>query len=450
MEYNDGELFFQEGFSLYSFAMKVYGCQMNQYDADKIRTALISRGEAESAEDQADVIIFVGCSIRDKAEQKVWSELGRYGSRWAKTHHPIVAMTGCIAQNIGDVMLKRYPWVRIVSGPRHIGCLPDAIESALITGSRVSNLDADPRELHELGFAPMQRQYPWKASVMISHGCDNFCTYCIVPYVRGRFASRAPQDIIAEVKQLVQDGVKEISLLGQNVDTYGKDLPNSSFAGLLRETARIEGLKRLRFMTSYPTDFTPEVVAAIAENSVICPSINLPIQSGSNRILKAMNRRYTVAEYADVVQVIRDRLPEVSLTSDLIVGFPGETDDDFDQSLAALRRFNFDQVHTAAYSPRNGTPAATMDGQIPADVKNYRLNKVNDLQKEIAYSINEKLVGRTYEVLVDGKAPKGDLLQGRTVTDKVVLFTGTPELKGRFVTVKITSADSWSLKGNLA
>lgn len=442
--------FFQEGFSLYSFAMKVYGCQMNQYDADKIRTALISRGAAESAEDQADVIIFVGCSIRDKAEQKVWSELGRYGSRWAKTHCPIVAMTGCIAQNIGDVMLKRYPWVRIVSGPRHIGCLPDAIESALITGSRVSNLDADPRELHELGFAPMQRQYPWKASVMISHGCDNFCTYCIVPYVRGRFASRAPQDIIAEVKQLVQDGVKEISLLGQNVDTYGKDLPNSSFAGLLRETARIEGLKRLRFMTSYPTDFTPEVVDAIAENSVICPSINLPIQSGSDRILKAMNRRYTVAEYADVVQVIRDRLPEVSLTSDLIVGFPGETDDDFDQSLAALRRFNFDQVHTAAYSPRNGTPAATMDGQIPADVKSYRLNKVNDLQKEIAYSINEKLVGRTYEVLVDGKAPKGDLLQGRTVTDKVVLFTGNPELKGRFVTVKITSADSWSLKGNLA
>lgn len=450
MGYNEGDLFFQEGLSLYSFAIKVYGCQMNQYDADKIRTALVSRGAAESAEDKADVIIYVGCSIRDKAEQKVWSEVGHYGSRWAKARRPIVAMTGCIAQNIGAAMVKRYPWVRIVSGPRHIGCLPDAIESALLTGSRVSNLDADPRELHELSFAPMRRQYPWKASVMISHGCDNFCTYCIVPYVRGRFASRLPQDIIAEVKQLVRDGVKEICLLGQNVDTYGKDLPNYSFADLLRETAGIAGLKRLRFMTSYPTDFTPEVVTAIAENSVICPSINLPIQSGSDRILKAMNRRYTVAEYADVVHVIRERLPEVSLTSDLIVGFPGETEDDFRQSLDAMRRFQFDQVHTAAYSPRNGTPAAAMADQIAADVKSRRLNEVNELQKAIARRINENLVGKTCEILVDGKAPKGDLLQGRTPTDKVVLFAGESELKGHFVTVKITSADSWSLKGNPA
>ena len=434
---------------MYSFAIKVYGCQMNQYDADKIRTALISRGANEADEDEADVIIFVGCSIRDKAEHKVWSELGHYGTRWARSHRPVVAVTGCIAQNIGEDMSSRYPWVRVVSGPRHIGWLPDAIEESLLTGKRVRNLDDDPRELHELAFAPLVRQYPWKASVMISHGCDNFCTYCIVPYVRGRFASRPPQEIQQEVRQLVQNGVKEVCLLGQNVDTYGKDLLNYSFADLLRDVAHIEGLKRLRFMTSYPTDFTADVVQVIAENSNICASINLPIQAGSDRILKAMNRRYTVEEYAAVVGTIRSVLPEVGLTSDLIVGFPGETEEDFCQSMEALKRFRFDQVHTAAYSPRQGTPAAIMPDQIPEDVKNRRLNEINALQTQLAREINEKLVGRTYEVLVDGLALKGDFLQGRTQSDKVVLFEGPEDLKGRFADVRILSADSWSLKGCL-
>ena len=422
---------------------------MNQYDADKIRTALIARGAHETPEEEADAIIFVGCSIRDKAEHKVWSELGYYGSRWAKEHRPVVAVTGCIAQNVGADMSKRYPWVRVVSGPRHIGFLPEAVEAALLTGERILNLDSDPRELHELAFAPLVRQYPWKASVMISHGCDNFCTYCIVPYVRGRFASRRPDEIIREVEQLVQSGVKEISLLGQNVDTYGKDLDEYSFAKLLCDVAQVEGLKRLRFMTSYPTDFTEEVVDAIAANPIICPAINLPIQAGSDRILKAMNRRYTVEEYAKVVAVIRDRLPETGLTSDLIVGFPGETDDDFEQSLEALRRFRFDLVHTAAYSPRQGTPAAQMKNQIPEQVKNHRLNEVNALQTEIAREINESLVGKRYEVLVDGKAIKGNHLQGRNQADKVILFDGPDELKGNFVTVEIVSADSWSLKGKL-
>ena len=434
---------------MFGFAMKVYGCQMNQYDADKVRTALIARGARETAEEEADAIIFVGCSIRDKAEHKVWSELGYYGTRWAQERRPVVAVTGCIAQNVGADMARRYPWVRVVSGPRHIGVLPEAIEAALLTDERIMNLDSDPRELHELAFAPLVRQYPWKASVMISHGCDNFCTYCIVPYVRGRFASRRPEEIIKEVSQLVQSGVKEISLLGQNVDTYGKDLHGYSFAKLLCDVAQVEGLKRLRFMTSYPTDFTQDVVDAIASHHVICPAINLPIQAGSDRILKAMNRRYTVEEYASVVKVIRNHLPEVGLTSDLIVGFPGETEEDFEMSLQALQRFRFDLVHTAAYSPRQGTPAANMKEQVPEQVKNRRLNEVNDLQTRIARDINEKLVGHRYEVLVDGKALKGNLLQGRNQTDKVILFEGPVELKGSFVTVEIVSADSWSLKGKL-
>lgn len=434
---------------MYGFAMKVYGCQMNQYDADKIRTALVSRGNHEVAEEKADWIVFVGCSIRDKAEHKVWSELGHYEQRWKKEHLPLVAMTGCIAQNVGIDMSKRYPWIRVVSGPRHIGSLPDALDDALLNGQKIFLLDDNPRELHELTYAPLQRTFAWKASVMISHGCDNFCTYCIVPYVRGRFASRKPSEILSEVKQLALSGVKEICLLGQNVDTYGKDLENYSFADLLRDTAHVEGIKRVRFMTSYPTDFTEDVVSAIAENTNICPSINLPIQAGSDRILKAMNRRYTIEKYAEVVDVIRKGLPEVGLTSDLIVGFPGETDEDFNLSLNALKRFRFDQVHTAAYSKRNGTPAAVMRNQVPEAVKNQRLNEINRLQTQIALDINKKLVGKSYEVLVDGKALKGDLLQGRSITDKVVLFPGDASLIGTFVNIKITSADPWSLKGEL-
>ncbi|MDY3868167.1 MAG: tRNA (N6-isopentenyl adenosine(37)-C2)-methylthiotransferase MiaB [Pyramidobacter sp.] len=434
---------------MFSFSMKVYGCQMNQYDADKIRTALISRGASETDESESDVIVFVGCSIRDKAEHKVWSELGHYQDRWKSERRPVVAMTGCIAQNVGVDMSKRYPWVRVVSGPRHIGMLPDALEAALRDDRKVILLDDDPRELHELAFAPLERTYPWKASVMISHGCDNFCTYCIVPYVRGRFASRKPEEILTEIRQLVDSGVKEISLLGQNVDTYGKDLDHFSFADLLRSAASVKGVERLRFMTSYPTDFTEDVVRAIAENSNICPSINLPIQAGSDKILKAMNRRYTVEEYAEVVGCIRQGLPEVGLTSDLIVGFPGETDEDFECSMDALKRFRYDQVHTAAYSRRQGTPAAAMENQIPEDVKNQRLNRINELQMNIAREINAGLVGKKYSILVDGKALKGDFLQGRTATDKVVLFHGDKTLIGSFVDVEILSSDSWSLKGKI-
>lgn len=434
---------------MYGFTMKVYGCQMNQYDADKIRTSLLSRGNVEVPEEAADWIIFVGCSIRDKAEHKVWSELGHYEERWKAHGRPLVAMTGCIAQNVGSDMAKRYPWVRVISGPRHIGGLPDALDSVFLDGGRAKLLDDNPRELHELACAPLERTVPWKASVMISHGCDNFCTYCIVPYVRGRFASRRPADILDEVRQLVASGVKEISLLGQNVDTYGKDLEGCSFANLLRETAKIDGLERLRFMTSYPTDFTEDVVRAMAENDNICPSINLPIQAGSDKILKAMNRRYTVEEYAAVVATIRRGLPEAALTSDLIVGFPGETEEDFELSLEALRRFRFDQVHTAAYSKRQGTPAAVMEHQVSEEEKKRRLNEVNDLQINIARAINEKLTGRVFRVLVDGKALKGELLQGRSTTDKVILFPGDSALMGTFVDVEVTSADAWSLKGRL-
>lgn len=432
------------------FHLKVYGCQMNTHDAEKIRGALIDRGWQESQELDADFVIFVACSIRDKAEHKVWSELGRFEESWNESRHPYVAVTSCMAQNVGDELTRRFPWVRVVSGPRHLGDLPQALDQAWSTGDRFRLLDDDPRAVRELPIAPDSRVCPWKGAVTISHGCDNFCTYCIVPHVRGRFASRSEEQIIDDVKSLIDAGVVEISLLGQNVDTWGLDMPGGKrFSHLLDRVASLPGLKWLRFMTSYPTDFTVDVCEVMAAHPNICPSINLPIQAGSNRILRAMNRRYTYDEYAQTVDLIRRHLPQVGLTSDLIVGFPGETEEEFQESITAIRQFEFDLVHTAAYSPRQGTPAARMKNQIPEQEKNRRLRLINQVQAEVAGKINQRLIGQQFEILVDGPAPKGDWLQGRTQTDKVVLLKGSRDLEGHFVTVRIEDSNNWSLKGVL-
>ncbi|MCL1940531.1 MAG: tRNA (N6-isopentenyl adenosine(37)-C2)-methylthiotransferase MiaB [Synergistaceae bacterium] len=435
-----------------NFMMKVYGCQMNVYDSDKLRTALLNRGWTEcSDEEKSDVVIFTGCSVRDKAEQKVWSELGRYSSSWEKGRRPVVAVTGCIAQNIGKKMLPRYPWVRLVSGPRHIGLVPDGIESALSSAAsgakgKVILLDEDPRAFTDikLGETPYSRLNRWRAFITIAHGCDNFCSYCIVPYVRGRFLSRQRDEIIKEARMLAGDGVAEITLLGQNVNSY------PGFSDLLRDVAGITGIKLVRFVTSLPQDFSDDIIEAMAEEPKICPSINLPIQAGSNEVLKRMNRKYTREEYFRLVDKIRARLPEVGITSDLIVGFPGESEQDFELSVDALRRVRFDQVHTAAYSIREGTAAAGFPDQLPLEVRMERLNRVNAVQNEISLEINKKLTGKEYSILLDGPAPKGEgLIQGRTPTDKVVLIEGDGSLLGSFAHVRITGAENWCLSGEI-
>ena len=434
---------------MYRFCMKVYGCQMNVYDSDRTRTALLRRGWVEAGEDEADLIVFTGCSVRGKAEQKVWSELGRYAPLWRANKRPYVALTGCIAQNLGDGVFSRYPWVRLVSGPRHIGLLPQGLERAM-AGERVTLLDEDPREFHDLDEFSEARENRYRGYVTIAHGCDNFCTYCIVPYVRGRFLSRPPMEVLHEVQALIEDGVKEVTLLGQNVNSYGNDFDNGyGFAELLREVART-GVERVRFVTSLPQDFTEKIAAVMVDEPNVCPSLNLPIQSGSDRILKLMNRKYTRTGYMEKVRMVRSFLPDLGLSSDLIVGFPGETEEDFQDSMRALSEIRFDLVHTAAYSERTGTPAAAMPGALPQEVRMERLNRVNKLQDHIALSINGALVGRRYRILVDGAAPRGEgLLQGRTPTDKVVLFQGAKDLLGRFVAVEIVSAESWCLKGTL-
>lgn len=437
-----------------NFCVKVYGCQMNVYDADRVRTVLCSRGWNEVDESEADVIMITGCSVRAKAEQKVWSELGLYDSSWKKTQRPLVALTGCIAQRIGVNALNRFPYVRLVAGPRHIGFLPDAIEQIFThPKSRINLLDDDPREFYGLNFdsdnITIKRDNKYKAYVTIAHGCDNFCTYCIVPYVRGRFVSRKPEDVIDECKMLIADGVKEITLLGQNVNSYGKDI-GLNFAWLLERVAKLDGIRRVRFVTSLPQDFTEDIADVMAENETICPSLNLPVQSGSTRILRMMNRKYTREEYIEKVRMIREKIPGLGLTTDLIVGFPGETEEDFSDSMSLLREIRFDLVHSAAYSERDGTPAAKMEGALPVDVRLERLNRFNALQDSITLEINEALTGQTFEILADDFAPKGEgLLQGRTPSDKVVIFDGNESILGQFVKVRITSAEAWCLHGEL-
>ena len=434
-----------------SFAIKVFGCQMNSYDGDRIRTSMIHMGWKEVPEENADVIILVTCSIREKAEQKVASEIGRYDLRYRKTGSPAVALVGCMAQRIGLSISKKFQCVRLVSGPRHLGLVPQGIEDSFSDGAQRFFMDDDPRALEDLEVVPTERTNPFKAYVTITYGCDRFCTYCIVPYVRGRLQSRGHAEIIKEAEALAASGVSEITLLGQNVDAYGKDKKGEyGFASLLKDVSRIEGIRRLRFATSHPKDFDEDILEVMAETPSICRAINLPVQSGSDRILKEMNRGYTRSQYLELVRKIRTVLPDVSLTTDLIVGFPQETEDDFRDSYDLLKELRFDIVHTAAYSPREGTKAAVMEGQIDNKVKAARLNEINALQSQIALELNEEYVGKTVEILLDGPAPRGEgSLQGRTKTDKVVIVKGSPECMGSYMDVKIIRASHWSLEGEI-
>jgi tRNA-2-methylthio-N6-dimethylallyladenosine synthase len=424
---------------------------MNSYDGDRIRTSMIHMGWKEAPEENADVIILVTCSIREKAEQKVASEIGRYDLRYRKTGSPAVALVGCMAQRIGLSISKKFQCVRLVSGPRHLGLVPQGIDDSFSDGAQRFFMDDDPRALEDLEVVPTERTNPFKAYVTITYGCDRFCTYCIVPYVRGRLQSRGHAEIIKEAEALAASGVSEITLLGQNVDAYGKDKKGEyGFASLLKDVSRIEGIRRLRFATSHPKDFDEDILEVMAETPSICRAINLPVQSGSDRILKEMNRGYTRSQYLELVRRIRTVLPDVSLTTDLIVGFPQETEDDFRDSYDLLKELRFDIVHTAAYSPREGTKAAVMEGQIDNKVKAARLNEINALQSQIALELNEEYVGKTVEILLDGPAPRGEgSLQGRTKTDKVVIVKGSPECMGSYMDVKIIRASHWSLEGEI-
>ncbi|MDD6135047.1 MAG: tRNA (N6-isopentenyl adenosine(37)-C2)-methylthiotransferase MiaB [Selenomonadaceae bacterium] len=425
----------------------VYGCQMNISDAERMEGQLKTIGyeRVEEMED-ADLILLNTCCVRETAEDKVYGKIGEI--KHIKRANPdlIFGITGCMAQKESDGLIKRAPHIDFVLGTNKVHELTHVVQE--IERERGHIVDTQLGETELPDDVPVARGGKFSAWVPIMYGCNNFCTYCIVPYVRGRERSRLPEDVVAEVREAVAQGYKEVTLLGQNVNSYGKDHKQADFADLLKMVDEVPGIERVRFMTSHPKDLSDKVIAVIRDGEHICEHIHLPVQYGSNKLLKAMNRVYTVESYKDLVRRIRQEIPDASLTTDLIVGFPGETDEDFAEMLAFLREIRYDSAYTFIYSKRSGTPAATMENQVDDKVKHQRLEKLMALQNEISLEINQGLQDKVLEVMVEGQSKNdADTWTGRTRTNKIVLFAHGDEQEGDFINVKITQPQTWVLKG---
>jgi len=424
-----------------------FGCQMNEYDSSRIFSLLKSEGyERAEAIDEADCIIVNTCSVRDKAEQKVYSLLGRLKKQKEK-RGAIIALGGCVAQQIGKSVFDRVPFVDIVFGTHNIDMLPRMIRNVEEGGTRIS--------LVSMGDIPATFDTPFfvdegevKAFVTIMQGCDNFCSYCIVPLVRGREYSRPPGEILEEVISLARSGVKEVTLLGQNVNSYGMKEGKYSFPSLLSLISAIEGIIRIRFVTSHPKDFSQELIDTIAALEKVCPHVHLPAQSGSNRILSAMGRSYSREHYLSIINRIGERVPGVSFSSDFIVGFPGEEEDDFMETLALIKKVRYNSSFSFIYSPRPGTAAADMPGQVSGGEKRARLKELQRLQREITEENYRKYEGKIEKVLVEGFSKTDDnKYTGRTKGNIVVNFRGNTVKKGDVVPVLIETAFASSLCG---
>ncbi|MGI9952731.1 tRNA (N6-isopentenyl adenosine(37)-C2)-methylthiotransferase MiaB [Moorellaceae bacterium AZ2] len=430
----------------------VYGCQMNERDSEIIAGLLEEKGYTRaSAPGNADVIILHTCCVREKAENKVYGKLGQLARLKSKNPNLIIAVGGCMTQQPGaaEKMRQKAPYVDLIYGTHNIHELPALLERVALLHQPVASVWDTEGEIVE--GLPHRTSGGVKALVTISYGCNNFCSYCIVPYVRGRERSRRPEDILEEIRELVDDGVIEVMLLGQNVNSYGRDLEGDiDFARLLEMVNGIDGLRRIRYMTSHPRDFTLELIQTLSRLEKVCEHVHLPVQAGSNRILELMNRGYTREDYFALVDNLRRYLPGVSITTDLIVGFPGETEEDFAATLDLVERVQFDNAFTFMYSPRQGTAAASLPGQLPLEVKKARLKRLMDLQNRISRAKNEVLVGEEMEVLVEGPSENDPTkLSGRTRTHKLVIFPGPEDLIGKLVPVKITQAQTWLLKGEV-
>jgi tRNA-2-methylthio-N6-dimethylallyladenosine synthase len=433
-----------------SFHIITFGCQMNEHDSERMSGILQSQGLVPSATvDDAEMVILNTCSIREKAEQKFYSELGRLAHLKGRDGKRVmIAVAGCIAQQEGKKLLSRTPSVDLVIGPSDIARLSDMVEQRKDGGRPVVETGGDPEYHHKP--VPAARTDGLKAWVSIMYGCDNFCTYCVVPYLRGRERSRLPRDIVTEATGLANRGYREITLLGQNVNSYGKGLEiPCSFTELLHQVQEVDGIERIRFVTSHPRDLSDGLIGAIRDLPKVCESLHLPVQSGSDRVLAFMNRRYTSDEYRGKVLRLRDAVPAVSLTTDIIVGFPGEGDDDFAMTLQILRDVQFDTLFAFKYSKRPNTKALDLPGHLPEQVKEDRLEQVFSLQKDITLQKNRQHIASVQEVLVEGESRKGGTLTGRTRGNMAVNFAGPHHLKGSIVKVRITSAGPNSLSGDL-
>jgi len=428
-----------------------FGCQMNVYDSRRMQEVLYPNYILTDQPWDADLILVNTCSIREKAEHKAYSLLGRFKELKKQRPGLIIGVGGCVAQQEGERLLKRFPHLDLVFGPQGIYKLPEAIRHIeLGDGPALETALKDPFEIPPVD-TPLPGSNPVKAFVTIMQGCDNFCTYCVVPHVRGREVSRPAEDIIREVQALVEQGVKDITLLGQNVNSYGKKRGGTtSFPDLLFKVSKVPGLERLRFTTSHPKDFTYDCIEAMEMGLPVCDHLHLPAQSGSNQVLKRMNRHYTREQYLEIVEEVRKRLPDVSITTDIIVGFPGETDKDFEDTLNLLKEVAYDQIFAFKYSPRPFTRAAGFPDQVDETLKRERLSAVLELQEEIGLRRLSRFQGKRVSCLVEAKNPviPGQLI-GRTTGNHVVNFQGPEDLVGRTIDVMIEQACHHSLKGRI-
>ena len=429
----------------------VYGCQGNVSDGERMAGQLKAIGYERTEDmEQADLILINTCCVRETAEDKVYGKIGEIKALKRRKPDLIFGIAGCMAQKEGEALIKRAPHIDFVLGTSKVHSLSQTVRRIEAERGHVVDVTLTETELPDESEAPVLRDGKLSAWVPIMYGCNNFCTYCIVPYVRGRERSRLPEDILREVEQAVKAGYKEVTLLGQNVNSYGKDHKQADFAELLAMVDKVEGIERVRFMTSHPKDLSDKVIEAMAQGKHLCEHIHLPVQHGSSKILKAMNRVYTAEAYKDLVKRIRAAMPEVSLTTDLIVGFPGETEEDFEELLTFLKEIRYDAAYTFIYSKRSGTPAAEMAEQVPEDVKKARLQKLMEVQNEISLEINKSLQGKTMEVMVEGPSKNDETVwMGHTRSNKIVLFPHGAEKEGDFVQVKITSPQTWVLKGEV-
>lgn len=432
-----------------TFHITTFGCQMNEHDSEVIDGLLTERGFSSVKERKdASIVIINTCSVRDNADKRFFGTLGQLKKRKESDPSFIVCVCGCMMQQqrVVDTIKAKYPWVDIIFGTNSIHHIPELIEKVASEKEKVVDIIENTEEIVE--GLPAKRLFDHKALVNIMFGCNNFCTYCIVPYTRGREKSRAPEAIVTEVKGLVADGVKEIMLLGQNVNSY--DGNGTSFAELLKMLNDVDGLERIRFMTSNPKDLSDELIEAFAVCDKLCKNLHLPIQSGSNRVLKRMNRKYTREDYLKLIEKLRKTVPDITLSTDIIVGFPGETNEDFEETLSIVKEVEYDSAFTFIYSIRKGTPAEKFEDQIEESEKHRRFDLLVSAVNEISEKKNKVYQDRVEKVLVDGVS-KNDksTLTGRTDGFKLVNFAGKKELIGSIVDVKITDAKTFSLFGEV-
>lgn len=430
---------------------QTFGCQMNARDSEKLRGILLEAGFEMAEEEKGDFVLYNTCTVRDNANQKVYGHLGALHSRKKKNPSLKIALCGCMMQEpkVVERIRTTYSFVDLIFGTHNIFKLAELLYRALTEKKMVIDVwESTDQIVEEL---PSNRKYPFKSGVNIMYGCNNFCSYCIVPYVRGRERSRSPQEILTEIQKLAEDGVKEVMLLGQNVNSYGKTLKEPvSFASLLRQVSQIEGIERIRFMTSHPKDLSDELIETMGDCNKICRHLHLPLQSGSSRILQQMNRHYTKEQYLQLTRRIRNCMPDISLTTDIIVGFPGETEEDFQETLDVVRQVRFDSAFTFLYSKRTGTPAASMEDQVPEAVMKERFDRLLQEVQKIAFQVCRREAGMVKDVLVEcvNDHQKG-YVSGRMGNNLMVHFPGDPSLIGQIVPVELLEARGFYYMGKM-